>query len=124
MEKNYSGWSFHLRHFVDGKGLDEFLDGTTVKPEDKSIDERAKATWKQNNGKEVTWILGSIDPSIAITLPSFSTASEMWAHLKKLYHQSNKAREFHLDTEVAKYAQGDKTMQDPQFYRLKIRFMQ
>lgn len=35
----------------------------------------------------------------------------MWAHLK-LYHQTNKARQFHLEPELAKYQQGDKATQD------------
>ena len=36
----------------------------------------------------------------------------MWAHLKKVYHQTNKAWKFHLDSEIAKYSQGDKTVQE------------
>ena len=32
--------------------------------------------------------------------------------MKKLYHQVNKARKSHLDTELAKYRQGDKLVQD------------
>lgn len=36
----------------------------------------------------------------------------MWNHLKKLYHQTNKARKFYLDTKLAKCSQGDKTVQE------------
>lgn len=36
----------------------------------------------------------------------------MWNHLHKLYHQVNNARKTHLETELAKYIQGDKTVQD------------
>ena len=36
----------------------------------------------------------------------------MWAHLKKVYHQTNKARKFHLDSEIAKYTQGDKSVHE------------
>ena len=102
-------WSFHLQHFVESQGLGGFLDGTTVKPTDgdKSI-----ATWSQNNSKVVTLILNSIESNISLSLQAFKKASDKWNHLKKLYHQPNKAREFHLGTELAKYGQGDKSVQD------------
>lgn len=32
----------------------------------------------------------------------------MWKHLKRLHHQTNRAWKFYLDTEMAKYCQGDK----------------
>lgn len=46
-----------------------------------------------------------------ICLQSFSKAYDMWNHLHKLYHQTNKARKFYLDTVPAKYCQGSKTVQ-------------
>ena len=36
----------------------------------------------------------------------------MWTHMKKIYHHENKARRFHLDTELAKYYQNDKTVHE------------
>ena len=36
----------------------------------------------------------------------------MWNHLRKLYHQTNKAGKFYLDTELAKYCHGDKNVQE------------
>lgn len=41
--KNYVGWSFHLKHFVQGQGLAGFLDGTSTEP----IDDKTKTTWIQ-----------------------------------------------------------------------------
>lgn len=58
------------------------------------------------------WILNSIESSIALSLQSFSKANNMWNHLHKLYHQTNKAREFYLDTELAKYCQGDNIVEE------------
>ena len=89
---NYSGWAFHLKHFVAGHGLMGYLDGTATK------DDKSTATWDQNNSKVVTWILNSIDPSITNSLQSFSTAAEMWLHWKSIYQQVNKARKFYLDS--------------------------
>lgn len=103
--KNYLSWSFHLHHYMDGQGLGGYLDGTTSAPVDDK-DAKATTTWTQNNSKVVTWILNSIEPSISLSLHSFSKASEMWNHLKKLHHQTNKARKFLLDIELSKYNQG------------------
>lgn len=30
--KNYAGWLFQLRHFVQGQGITEFLDGSSTEP--------------------------------------------------------------------------------------------
>lgn len=104
--KNYMGWSFHLKHFVKGQGLRGYLDRTTTEPTNVK-DVTSKATWDQNNSKVVAWILNSIEPSIALSLHSFSTE-----HLRKLYHQNNKACEFYLDTQLGKYCQGERTVQE------------
>ena len=95
-----------------------YLDGTVTKltvdstnTTSKTADEKAVATWNQNNAKVLTWILNSIDPSLSMSLQAFTKASNMWNHMKKLYHQTNKAKKLHLDTELAKYCQGDKTVQ-------------
>lgn len=65
------GWSFHLKHFVQGKGMARYFDGnTTVEPQE----EKDEAIWSQNNSKVVTWIF---DTSGSMSLHSFSKASEM-----------------------------------------------
>lgn len=66
----------------------------------------------QNNSKVVTYILGSIDTSISLSLQSYNKASDMWSRLQSLYHQANKARKYFLDYEIAKYTEGDKSNQD------------
>lgn len=59
--KNYVVWPFHLKHFVQGQGLSEYLDGTTTEPKYG----KDKTTWIENNSI-VTWILNSVDPSITL----------------------------------------------------------
>eukprot|EP00268_Persea_americana_P042906 TRINITY_DN42998_c0_g1_i1.p1 TRINITY_DN42998_c0_g1~~TRINITY_DN42998_c0_g1_i1.p1 ORF type:complete len:254 (-),score=43.67 TRINITY_DN42998_c0_g1_i1:1786-2547(-) len=117
--KNYMNWSFHLKNYVEGQGLLGLLDrsdplptadsaGTASKPADK----KPITTWQQNNAKVITWILNSIDQSISLSLQAYTKASDMWNHLKKLHHQANKARRFYLDTELAKYCQVDRNVQE------------
>ena len=100
-------WSFHLKNFVEGEGLFCYLDGSIPRPQ-ITTDSKGLATWSKENAKVVTWILNSIDRSLAVALQVYTTAADMWAHLKKVYHQTNKARKFHLHSEIAKYTQGDK----------------
>ena len=107
---NYMAWSSHPKNFVEGQGPFGYLDGSITKPT-TSTDTKALATWSKENAKVITWILNSIDPSLAIALQAYTTASDMWGHLKNVYHQTNKAREFHLDSEITKFSQGDKSVQ-------------
>lgn len=77
----------------------------------KSVDGKEIATWHQNNAKVLTWKLNSIDPSISWSLQAFTKAFDIWNHLRKLYHQTDKAKKLYLDTKIAKYCQGNKTIQ-------------
>ena len=104
-------WSFHLKNFVEGQGLFGYVDGSITKPTAiSSTDTKALSAWSKDNAKVITWILNSIDPSVAIALQAYTTAADTWAHLKTVYHQTNKARKFHLDNEIAKFSQGDKSV--------------
>lgn len=104
--KNFNRWAFHLQHFVARQGLLEYLDGFVLEGE------KNKSPCEQTTLKLVTWILNSIDPSIVVSLQSFSTTSEMWSNLQSIYHQVNKARRFFLDSKLAKYSQGDEIVQE------------
>lgn len=109
---NYMSWAFHPKNFIEGQGMLGYLDGTTTKPVADStgttiVDDKTIVTWNQRNAKVVTWILNSVDPSFTIALQAFTKASNMWAHLKKIYHQQNKAHRFHLDMELAKCCQNN-----------------
>ena len=89
---NYMSWSFHLKNFVEGEGLFVYFDGTITKPSTPSTtDSKALATWSKENTKVITWMLNSIDSSLVVALQAHTTAADMWAHLKKIYHQTNKA---------------------------------
>ena len=105
--------SFHLKNFVEGLGLFGYFDGSMTKPPTPSnTDSKILATWTKENAKVVTWILNSIDPSLAVALQAYTTTADIWAHLKKVYHHTNKVRKFHLDSDIANYNQGDKSMQE------------
>ena len=60
----------------------------------------------------VTWILNSVDLQIILSLQSYSKAFDMWPHLQKICHQTNKAKKYYIDNELAKYNHEDQSIQE------------
>ncbi|KDO39077.1 hypothetical protein CISIN_1g045690mg [Citrus sinensis] len=60
----------------------------------------------------MTWIMGSVDQSLVLNLKPYKTAKDMWEYLKKVYNQDNTAKCFHLEYEIARYSQGDLSIQN------------
>lgn len=56
--------------------------------------------WSENNAKVTNWIVSFVEPNIGLNLKLYQTAAEMWNDLKKVYHQDNDARKFHLNYEI------------------------
>ncbi|CAN0892904.1 hypothetical protein LINGRAHAP2_LOCUS17842 [Linum grandiflorum] len=107
--KNYALWEHQFRVHVQGKALLSYLTGETSIPDPpttpaaadstptmtgahtKAIEAHTKAilTWQTNNAKVVSWILGSVIPPIALSLRCFTSAADIWKHLKQTYAQVN-----------------------------------
>ena len=60
----------------------------------------------------MSWILGSLEPSILLNLRPYKTSREMWEYLKKIYNQSNTARRFQLELELGQLNQGSMSIQE------------
>ncbi|KAH9780093.1 protein kinase domain-containing protein [Citrus sinensis] len=60
----------------------------------------------------MTWIMGSIDQSLILNLKLHKTAKDMWEYLKKVYNQDNTAKRSHLEYEIARYSQGNLSIQN------------
>ncbi|PHT97665.1 ABC transporter B family member 18 [Capsicum chinense] len=58
----------------------------------------------------IAWMLNLVHADIAMGLRPFSLGFEMWTHLRTIYQQSNLAREFELERNIAEYTQGDKNV--------------
>ncbi|KAL8154526.1 hypothetical protein AgCh_000042 [Apium graveolens] len=70
------------------------------------------AKWLVKDARVMTWILGSVDQTLVPNLRPYKTSKEMWEYLKKVYNQDNLAKRFQLEYEIAKYSQGDLSVQD------------
>ena len=106
--KNYSSWEFQFRLFVIGKELWGHIDGSKPAPKESS----KLAEWQVKDSRVMTWILGSIDQSLVPNLRPYKTAKDMWGYLKKVYNQDNTAKRFQLEYDLARYSQGDLSIQD------------
>jgi hypothetical protein len=106
--KNYPAWSFQFEMFVKGKSLSGHLNGTSTAPTDVA----ALSKWEDNDAQVITWILACVEPQMINNLRSFSTAKEMWDHLKTIYNLNNAAKRFQLELDIANYRQGPMSIQD------------
>ena len=87
--KNYSAWAFQFQIFVKGKELWGHIDGTDPAPNNEEKEKYVKSEVK--DARIMSWILGSVEPSILLNLRPYKTSREMWEYLKKIYNQSNTA---------------------------------
>ncbi|KAJ0047007.1 hypothetical protein Pint_05362 [Pistacia integerrima] len=63
----------------------------------------------------MSWILGSMEPHLILSLRPHRSAKAMWNYLKQVYNQDNNARRFQLKLAIANYTQGDLSLQDYYF---------
>jgi len=60
----------------------------------------------------MSWITASCDQQIVLHLRPHKTVKSMWEYLKKVYNQTNSARRFQLECEIASYTQGNLFIQE------------
>uniref|UniRef100_A0A2N9IH78 Integrase catalytic domain-containing protein n=1 Tax=Fagus sylvatica TaxID=28930 RepID=A0A2N9IH78_FAGSY len=106
--KNYTAWEFQLETFLKGKALWGHIDGSSK----GGSSEADKAAWAAKDNQIMSWILGSMEPHLILSLRPHRSAKAMWDYLKQVYHQDNNARRFHLELAIANYTQGDLSVQD------------
>ncbi|CAN1141195.1 Retrovirus-related Pol polyprotein from transposon TNT 1-94 [Linum perenne] len=103
---NYEIWAFDFKYLIEGKELLQYLDGTIDKPKDDAT-ATAKKAWSTGNAKVISLLLRSMEPKIALTLRTFTSAAEIWNHLKKTYDHVSTSRVFEVEYDLAKLTQGD-----------------
>ena len=109
--KNYSSWAFQFQIFVKGKELWGHIDGTDPAPNSEK-EKETNVKWEVKDAQIMSWILGSVEPSILLNRMPYKTSREMWEYLKKIYNQSNTARRFQLELELGQLSQGSMSIQE------------
>ena len=105
-----------MKNFLKGKKMWGYVMGTTSKPtdlDDKDFVEKLEV-WDVNNSKIITWINNSVEHSIGTQLAKYETTKEIWDHLKRLYTQSNFAKQYQLESDIRALVQN--TMGIQEFY--------
>ncbi|KAG6529985.1 hypothetical protein ZIOFF_012202 [Zingiber officinale] len=89
--------------FVKRKELWSHIDRTNPAP---NSEKEEYVKWEVKDAQIMSWILGSVEPSILLNLKPYKTSREMWDYLKKIYNQSNTAQRFQLELELVSSIKG------------------
>ncbi|CAN0838160.1 hypothetical protein LINGRAHAP2_LOCUS2010 [Linum grandiflorum] len=65
-----------------------------------------------NNVRVLSYIIGSCEPAIALTLRSFPSAAAVWTHLKTTYSHVNTSCFFDLEYALANLTQGESSINE------------
>lgn len=85
---NYLGWSRAITLSLRSRRKFGFVDGTITKPTEK----KKILDWETVNSMLVSWILRSMDPKLAASMPYFDEAKRLWDYLEKQFCISNGPR--------------------------------
>jgi hypothetical protein len=92
-DKNYFLWASYVKIFLEGQELWGYIDGSITKPTAGSTSSK----WTTHNAKIKTWLMESVEASIAINLSPLPNAKDMWDFLARIYRVTNKARLYQLE---------------------------
>lgn len=81
--RNYLPWSRRALRLLKAKGLEGFVSGKSVEPQDKSSAEWS--IWDATNSLVAAWLLSSMSPTIATSVDTIASATEIWQSIAKMY---------------------------------------
>ncbi|XP_028114168.1 uncharacterized protein LOC114312155 [Camellia sinensis] len=111
---NYTYWSSVMRNFLLGRKKWGYVSGSIPRPSDPKQEEYLPScdTWDCDNAQVLTWFHNSVDDRIGMMFSKYSTAKEVWDYLQSVYHQSNFAKRYELETTIQGARQRDLSIQD------------
>lgn len=122
---NYSYWASVMKIFLVGKEVWGHVTGLIVKPPPVNVkaydptyavkhEEYVKnfGKWEVENARILTWFHNSSEPSIGMNFSRYDTAKEVWDYLKRMYLESNFAKQYELEGSIRRATQGDKTIKE------------
>ncbi|KNA13963.1 hypothetical protein SOVF_111810, partial [Spinacia oleracea] len=110
---NYLAWSRAITLSLKSRRKYGFVDGTITQPkqETKMLD------WVTNNSMLVTWILKTMHPKIAISIPYMEEAKPLWEYLEKRFCVATGPRLQQLRAKITDCRQ-TKTMSIEDYYNM------
>lgn len=84
--KNYLSWPRRARLILKTKGVEHYLQETSVEPADKGSYNRR--VWNITNSMMVAWLLTSVFPSVVKMVEAIPSATVMWKTLWNMYSEA------------------------------------
>ncbi|KAK4260423.1 hypothetical protein QN277_003540 [Acacia crassicarpa] len=113
---NYHHWARAMMIALMSKNKHPFVDGSLKPP---AVTDPLFSAWQRCNTMVLTWIFGSISPSIAQSVIWLNQVVDVWNDLKERFSQSNALRVAELQDELFQIRQGDLSVSD-YFTKVKI----
>ncbi|RDX63718.1 hypothetical protein CR513_57818, partial [Mucuna pruriens] len=102
--ENYHQWLRAMKMSLKLKNKLQFVDGTLSKP---TSDDPNYMAWNRCNTLVLSWIINSLDPTIAQSVLWTESALEVWNDLRDKYYQGDVFRICELQEEIYSLKQGD-----------------
>ncbi|XP_019158012.1 PREDICTED: uncharacterized protein LOC109154739 [Ipomoea nil] len=108
-ECNYASWSRSMKIALGVKNKFGFVNGDILNPGQGDI---KYAVWKRCNDIVWSWILKSVNSTIAESVLYFEFAEDIWKALEKRYSQADPHRIVEIQNEIFKNLQGNMTINE------------
>jgi hypothetical protein len=113
---NYHAWARLMRRAIGAKNKFDFVDGTIQVP--VPFDPSYKA-WSRCNMLVHSWIMNSVEESIAKSIVYLENAIDVWNELKERFSRGDSIRISELHVEIYSLKQGNRSVSEF-FTALKI----
>jgi hypothetical protein len=106
---NYHSWRRSMRRALGAKNKYDFVDGTIPVPD--SFDPSFKA-WTRCNMLIHSWIMNSVEDSIAQSIVYLDNAIDVWNELKERFSRGDYIRISELQVEIYGLKQGTRSVSE------------
>ncbi|XP_075091859.1 uncharacterized protein LOC142172009 [Nicotiana tabacum] len=101
--RGYQGWKRSVLIALSAKSKLGFIDGTCPAP---AIASKDYQPWSRCNDMVISWLLNSLSKDIGDSVIYSKTTKELWTGLEHRFGQSNEAKLYYLQKELAGLVQG------------------
>ncbi|MCH84304.1 retrovirus-related pol polyprotein from transposon TNT 1-94 [Trifolium medium] len=106
---NYHGWARSMRRALGAKNKYDFVDGTILVPD--QFDPSYKA-WSRCNMLVHSWLMNSVEDSIAQSIVYLDNAIDVWNELKERFSRGDFIRISELQIEIYGLKQGSRSVSE------------
>ncbi|CAJ2636021.1 unnamed protein product [Trifolium pratense] len=106
---NYLAWNHSMRRALGAKNKLPFIDGSLPVPDLQDLNRHA---WEHCNHLIPSWIINSVNDSIAQTLVFHETAINAWEDLHERFAKVDRIRISYLRASISNLKQGTKSVLD------------